>query len=272
MPVVKLLLNSVISTPGARFMTAEISDFYLGTPLPRPEYLRISEEIIRQRNLGKYILNGAILFEINKGMYGLPQAGLLAQERLMTHLAAHGYTQTSTPCLFRHATNGVTFTLVVDDFGVKYTTLQGAEHLCDILRQLYTLKPDYTGSSYIGFRLDFNYINRLVTLSMPTYVDKMLLRFLPDLVHGANTPAIYTAPQWGGKQIARVDTSEKLPEVDKKFIQEVVGSALYYARGIDHHLSSVIEGNNTNDGSNACNYETASISRSSQKQQARVSS
>ena len=38
---VKLLLNSVISTPGAKFMTMDISDFYLMTPLKRKEYLRM---------------------------------------------------------------------------------------------------------------------------------------------------------------------------------------------------------------------------------------
>ena len=38
---IKLLLNSVISTPNARFMTIDIKDFYLTTPLERPEYLRM---------------------------------------------------------------------------------------------------------------------------------------------------------------------------------------------------------------------------------------
>ena len=36
---VKLLLNSVISTPEARYMTMDIKDFYLNTPLKRYEYL-----------------------------------------------------------------------------------------------------------------------------------------------------------------------------------------------------------------------------------------
>jgi hypothetical protein len=49
--VAKLLFNSVISTKGARFMTIDISDFYLMTPLKRPKFICISinnipEEII----------------------------------------------------------------------------------------------------------------------------------------------------------------------------------------------------------------------------------
>jgi hypothetical protein len=41
MPVAKMLFNSVISTKGARLMTMDISNFYLMTPLHRPEFIRI---------------------------------------------------------------------------------------------------------------------------------------------------------------------------------------------------------------------------------------
>eukprot|EP00804_Cyclotella_cryptica_P006129 CCRYP_010734-RA/>CCRYP_010734-RA protein AED:0.34 eAED:0.34 QI:0/0/0/1/0/0/2/0/327 len=52
----KILFNSIISTPGARFMTLDISNFYLMTPLKRPEYLsvklrNIPAEIIQEYNL-----------------------------------------------------------------------------------------------------------------------------------------------------------------------------------------------------------------------------
>jgi hypothetical protein len=73
--------------------------------------------------------NGPALFHISKGMYGLPQAGLLAQQIPIKHPAAHDYIQPTTSCLFRHPTNGTVFALVVDNFGVKYTTQAGADHL-----------------------------------------------------------------------------------------------------------------------------------------------
>ncbi|KAL7474721.1 hypothetical protein ACHAW6_000681 [Cyclotella cf. meneghiniana] len=52
----KILFNSVISTPGARSMTLDISNFYLITPLKRPEYLcmklhDIPAEIIQEYKL-----------------------------------------------------------------------------------------------------------------------------------------------------------------------------------------------------------------------------
>ena len=56
MVVAKLLFKSVVSTKGAKFMTMDISNFYLMTPLNQPEYIRInitdvSYEIVRGYNL-----------------------------------------------------------------------------------------------------------------------------------------------------------------------------------------------------------------------------
>ena len=39
---VKLLLNSVISTDSARFMSIDTKDFYLNTSMERPEFLRLN--------------------------------------------------------------------------------------------------------------------------------------------------------------------------------------------------------------------------------------
>ena len=44
---IKLLLNSVISTPGAKFMTIDISNFYLNTPMDRYEYMRMKLDVLR---------------------------------------------------------------------------------------------------------------------------------------------------------------------------------------------------------------------------------
>ena len=55
MLVVKLLFNSVISTYRARFMTMDIANFYLMTPLKQPEYVKIKlrdipEELLLNTN------------------------------------------------------------------------------------------------------------------------------------------------------------------------------------------------------------------------------
>lgn len=146
MPVVKILLQSVISDD-TNWMTLDIKDYYLNTPLSRPEYIRIQRKLIpndimERHKLEEFMSNTSVLFEVNRGMYGLPQAGLLAQQKLVEHLAKHQYYQTDTPCLFRHASNGRTFALVVDDLGIKYNDKQAANHLIATLQQLYIIKND----------------------------------------------------------------------------------------------------------------------------------
>ncbi len=111
MLVTKMLFNSVVSTAGARFMTMDISNFYLMTPLLRPEYLKIKlsdipTEIIAEYNLKAICTNkGHVFIEVTKGMYGLPQAGLLANELLEKQLNKHGYQQSKlVPGLWKHDT------------------------------------------------------------------------------------------------------------------------------------------------------------------------
>jgi hypothetical protein len=41
MMTVKMHLNSVISTKGAHYCTIDLKDFYLNTPMERPEYMRL---------------------------------------------------------------------------------------------------------------------------------------------------------------------------------------------------------------------------------------
>jgi hypothetical protein len=65
---------------------------------------------------------GNLYAKVNKGMYGLPQAGkVVASDFLLPRLAKAGYIEAGrTPGLFKHKTNStIKFALVVDDFLVK---------------------------------------------------------------------------------------------------------------------------------------------------------
>ena len=99
MLVAKMLFNSVISTKDTRFMTMDISKFYLMTPLHRPEFIRVKLNDIPNEVINKYKLrekatkNGSIDIRAKRGMYGLPQAGLIANRLLEKRLNKHGYQQ-----------------------------------------------------------------------------------------------------------------------------------------------------------------------------------
>ncbi len=79
MLVAKMLFNSVISTKDARFMTMDISNFYLMTPLHRPEFIRlklgdIPDEVINEYKLReKATKNGSIYIRAKRGMYVLEE-------------------------------------------------------------------------------------------------------------------------------------------------------------------------------------------------------
>ncbi len=128
----KILWNSVLSTPDAKYMCIDIRNFYLNTPRDRYEYMRfqlssLPDHIIEQYDLRNKDKNGYVYVECRKAIYGLPQAGALSNKLLKERLRPHGYYEVShTPGLWRHITRPIAFTLVVDDIGVKYVGKQNA--------------------------------------------------------------------------------------------------------------------------------------------------
>ena len=112
-----------------------ISNFYFGAPMDRPEYMCLPyklmpQEIIDKYNLSKLEDEGWVYVKIVKGMYGLPQAGILTNKLLQKRLKKWGYFPVQfTPGLWRHAWQPVPLTLVVDDFGVKFVGPEHAHHL-----------------------------------------------------------------------------------------------------------------------------------------------
>jgi hypothetical protein len=77
MTLVKILLNSIISTKGAKCIMLDLKVFYLNTSMKRYEYMHlklsdIPEEIIQEYNLQLVTEDGYVYCKICKGMYGLP--------------------------------------------------------------------------------------------------------------------------------------------------------------------------------------------------------
>ena len=90
---------------------------------------------------------GWVYLKIVKGMYGLKQAGIIANIELTKHLDKFGYYLVQhTPGLWRHKTCAAIFTLVVDDFAIKYATHQDADHLLQALCAKYTISTDWEAS------------------------------------------------------------------------------------------------------------------------------
>lgn len=111
-------------------------NFYLNTPMARKEYMRkMRLQDISQENIDHYELkskvdnkNGFVYVEIGKGVYGLPQGGIIAQELLEKRLNSRGYYQSQyTHGLWMHKMRKIKFALVIDNFGIsiKYESEEG---------------------------------------------------------------------------------------------------------------------------------------------------
>lgn len=238
----KILWNSVISTKNARFMGIDIKNFYLGTPLERYEYMAMPIGMFPQHTKDQYELEkhakkGMVYLEIRKAIYGLPAAGILANKLLQKRLAPHGYYEVPhTPGLWRHLTRPVQFSLVVDDFGVKYVGRKHAQHLIDKLKKWYNLAEDWKGDLYCGIRLDWNYDDSYVDISMPKYVAKILQRFKHKKPSRPQHSPYKAPPKKFGKEAQDPLPDDKSPMVDAKRIkriQQIIGGVLYYARAVN---------------------------------------
>ena len=112
-------------------------------------------------------------------MYGLLQAGILANKLLQKQLGRHGYFEVQhTPGLWKHVLRPVWFNLCIDDFGVKYISDENIKHLFQELRtETYKIVEDWAGNLYYGIKLEWNYGARWVDIAMPVYVIKNLTQY-----------------------------------------------------------------------------------------------
>jgi hypothetical protein len=128
------------------------------------------------------------------------------------------------------------FSLVVDDFGIKYTNRDDAIHVLTALEEVYTVTTDCNGSLYLAMTLNWDYIHSTVDISMPGYVAKALERFQHTPTrrdehspHAWSKPVYVTHPQL----TLPVDDTALLPPSALARIQEITGTLLFYARAID---------------------------------------
>ena len=108
MTTFKILVNNTLSTPGAKWLSLDVKNYYLGTPMDNYEYMfipinQIPQEVIHHYNLQNIAHKGKVYVEIRRGMYVLPQAGILTKNNLSVSLAA-----TAIPLFPTHPDYGAT--------------------------------------------------------------------------------------------------------------------------------------------------------------------
>ena len=99
----------------------------------------------------------------------------MAYKQLVTRLNKHGYIAIPTANgLWKHVDRRTLFTLCVDNFGVKYDSMEDLNHLIKALKENYEITVDMEGRQFCGLQLDWNYKAGYVDISMPGYVQKKI--------------------------------------------------------------------------------------------------
>jgi len=193
--------------------------------------------VMKHYDLYDKVRNGYVYVRIGGGMYGLKQAGCIANDALVERLDAKGYRQCAhTPGLFRHETRKIAFSLVVDDFFVGYVGKENALHLLHSLEEHYHCETDWEAKIVVGLHMKWDYKNGTVDISMPGYVKKALERFNHEKPkRHQSSPFPWKKPEYGKKvQLTpAADITRDMTPKEIKRVQAIVGTFLWYARGVD---------------------------------------
>jgi hypothetical protein len=187
---------------------------------------------------GKEDHNGWIYFEIQRGCYGLPQAGILANGLLCGHLEKEGYYKAAmTPGLWKHKWRQIQFCLNANYFGVEYVGIEHFNHLLTVLQWYHQVQTNMAGDKIAGLNVQWDFPSKQVCINIKSYVYDLLLNWpmpkKPQLLPFTATPIAY-----GQKKQFTPDedtSAPLLPDCIKR-MQKIIGSLLYYAQAVDNKL------------------------------------
>ncbi len=109
-------------------------------------------------------------------MYVLSHIGIITQKLLEEQLAKHRYHQSNkTPGFWKHDWRPISFSLIVENFGIKYMGKEHIDHLIKILKEFYVVDKEYEGKKYCRITLDFDYVKLQIHLLIPGYCNKELI-------------------------------------------------------------------------------------------------
>jgi hypothetical protein len=177
-------------------------------------------------------------------MYGLPQAGILANKLLQDRLTNFDYYKAATaPRLWCHKWHPVMFALIADDFTIKYVGDAHLDHFRHALKKHYEISEEIDGTRFAGMMLKWNdspiHAKCSCRLSMPGYICNVCTRYkhlMPtkrqlsphkhcEIIFGQTTQLTYVDPY-----------SPPLSTEGVKRIQGIIGALLYYACAVNNKL------------------------------------
>ena len=179
-------------------------------------------------DLHALVCKGCVLCENLRGIYGFPQACILAYTLLLQDPCPFWLRSDTPPLATQNAPH---FLLPLHR--------KHAKQFLAALHIQYEVTTDWTGSTYLGITLKWDYINGTCDLSMPGYITTALHCFqhpLPDqpehLPH-CHTEIRYRAPI----QFSTMDdTSHLLDSNIITCVQHIVGTLIHYGRAVNNTM------------------------------------
>ncbi len=127
----------------------------------------------------------------------------------------------------------------MDDFGVEYIGIEHFNFLLELLKKFNSVQCNMAGDKLAGIVIQWDYPGKCCRLSMPGYIDNLLLKFKhPHPLKPRLSPYTCLPISYGTKTqfLPDEDISELLDDAHKHRIQEIIGFLLYYARAVDNKL------------------------------------
>ena len=138
-------------------------------------------------------------------MYGLKQAAILAYENLVRNLSQYGYRPVPYALgIWKHEKRPINFCLCVDDFGIKYSSVNDAKHLLQSLEKHYTVTTDWSGKKFCGLTIDWHYDKGFVDIAMPKYVNNVLKNSITVLKNSHSIRHIITTQSFMEKRTTTI--------------------------------------------------------------------
>jgi hypothetical protein len=127
----------------------------------------------------------------------------------------------------------------VDDFGVEYVGIEHFNFLLNLLKKFHCIQFNMAGNKFAGISIQWDYPGRRCHLSMPGYIDNLLIKIKHPRPHKPRLSPYTCLPISYSAKIQLTpesDTSAILDDKRKHQIQEIVGSLHYYAHAVDNKL------------------------------------
>jgi hypothetical protein len=251
----KIFANAMVSS-GKKLCILDIKDFYIApmNVLESPEYMFLAPKDISPKMREEYghlieESTGRLYLRIDKSIYGMRQAGFIAQKNLIELLKENGYRESGYDSIFTSSDGKVIFLTHTDDFAIGYDEDDGVERLKNILTAAkYTLVIDKDAKNFCGFQVKYDReaLVPSMTLSVEKILEKALLRFgysEDDKLKKKSTPyptAITQDNRNYDPREQKADESRGLDPKEVTLLQEMIGVLRYIAMAVYGHLELCI--------------------------------